>query len=97
MKVAIWGVWHVHAKDYVVTNSASRNILPGEYTSKGGNFLQGCLIGQGSVHTDAAFRALQAIGYNGFVALEGDPIGPDEEAAFCKNLQTLHQYIDLYL
>ena len=88
---------HVHAKDYVVTNGASREILPGEYTSKGGNYLQGCLIGQGSVHTDAAFRALQAIGYTGFVALEGDPIGPDEESAFCKNLETLNRYIDLYM
>ena len=90
-------VVHVHVKDYVVTDAASRNKLPGEYTSKGGNYLQGCLIGEGSVHTDDAFRALQTMGYKGFVALEGDPIGPDEEASFRKNLETVNRYIDTYL
>lgn len=88
---------HVHAKDYIVTNGTSREILPGEYTSKGGNFLRGCLIGEGSVHTEDAFKALQAIGYKGFVALEGDPIGPDEEASFRKNLEIVTGYIHQYL
>ena len=88
---------HVHAKDYIVTNGTSREILPGEYTSKGSNFLRGCLIGEGSVHTEDAFKALQAIGYKGFVALEGDPIGPDEEASFRENLEIVTGYIHQYL
>lgn len=88
---------HVHAKDYIVTDGTSREILPGEYTSKGGNYLQGCLIGEGSVHTEDSFKALQAIGYKGFVALEGDPIGPDEEASFRKNLEIVTGYIHQYL
>lgn len=88
---------HVHAKDYIVTDGTSREILPGEYTSKGGNFLRGCLIGEGSVHTEDAFKALQAIGYKGFVALEGDPIGPDEEASFRENLEIVTGYIRQYL
>ena len=56
-----------------------------------------CLIGEGSVHTDAAFRTLQAMGYQGFVALEGDPIGPDEEASFRKNMETVTGYMNTYL
>lgn len=88
---------HVHAKDYIVTDGKSRRMEPGEYTSKGGNYLRGCLIGQGSVRTEAAFRTLQVIGYKGFVALEGDPIGPDEEASFCKNLETVCGLIERYL
>lgn len=88
---------HVHVKDYLVTPGGSRGALPGEYTSKGGNYLRGCLIGEGSVNTDAAFRALQAMGYKGFVALEGDPIGPDEEASFQKNLETVTRYMETYL
>ena len=88
---------HVHAKDYIVTDGTSREIRTGEYTSKGGNFLRGCLIGEGSVHTEDAFKALQAIGYKGFVALEGDPIGPDEEASFRKNLEIATGYIHQYL
>ena len=88
---------HVHAKDYIVTNGRSREIRSGEYTSKGDNFLRGCLIGEGSVHTEDAFKALQAIGYKGFVALEGDPIGPDEEASFRKNLEIVTGYIHQYL
>ena len=88
---------HVHAKDYVVTPGASRPKEDGEYTSRGGNYLRGCRIGEGSVRTEEAFRALQAIGYRGFVSLEGDPIGPDEEASFCQNLRTVTGYIEKYL
>ena len=90
-------VVHVHVKDYIVTDGTSREKLPDEYTSKGGNYLRGCLIGEGSVHTDDAFHALQAMGYKGFVALEGDPIGPDEDASFRKNLETVNRYMDTYL
>ena len=88
---------HVHAKDYIVTAGTSRPIEAGEYTSKGGNFLKGCLIGEGSVNTAAAFQALRAMDYKGFVALEGDPIGPDEEASFRKNQQTVTRYLETYL
>lgn len=88
---------HVHVKDYLVTDGSSRQIQEGEYTSRDGNYLKGCLIGEGSVHTDAAFEALRAIGYRGYVALEGDPIGPDEEASFCKNLETVTKYMNTHL
>ena len=88
---------HVHAKDYIVTDGSTRPMAEGEYRTRGGNYLQGCLIGEGSVHTASAFQALQAIGYHGSVALEGDPIGPDEEASFCKNLETVNRYIQQYL
>ena len=88
---------HVHVKDYIVTDGSSRPIEDGEYVSKGGNYLKPCLVGQGSVHTDVAFGALKAIGYHGVVALEGDPIGPDEEASFRKNQETVTQYMNLYL
>lgn len=88
---------HVHAKDYIVTPGGSRQAESDEYTSKGGNYLRGCLIGEGSVRTDAAFRALQAMGYKGFVSLEGDPIGPNEEVSFQKNLETVTGYIARYL
>ena len=88
---------HVHVKDYLVTPGGSRNPHPDEYTSRGGNYLKGCLIGTGNVNTGSAFAALRAIGYQGALALEGDPIGPDEETAFCKNLETIIRYIDRYL
>ena len=88
---------HVHVKDYLVTPGGSRNPDLDEYTSRGGNYLKGCLVGTGSVNTGAAFAALRAIGYQGALALEGDPIGPDEEASFCKNLETVTRYIETYL
>lgn len=88
---------HVHVKDYIVTAGSSREIQPGEYTSRGGNYLRDCLVGEGSVHTDAAFQALKDMGYNGIVSLEGDPLGPDEEASFCKNQETVIRYMNLYL
>lgn len=85
---------HVHVKDYIVTDGSSRAMEDGEYTSKGGNYLKPCLVGEGSVHTDAAFAALRAMGYHGYIALEGDPLGPDEEASFCKNQETVTRYIE---
>ena len=84
---------HVHAKDYLVSSTP----LPNAYRTRGGNYLQGCRIGEGSVHVEAAFQTLQSIGYKGIVALEGDPIGPDEEAAFCHNLETVRHYMEHYL
>lgn len=84
---------HVHVKDYLVTPGTSREKLPGEYTSRGGNYLAGCLIGQGSVHMEDAFQALKDIGYRGAFSLEGDPIGPDEEASFCKNHKIVEDYL----
>ena len=88
---------HVHAKDYIVTPGTSRSKQEDEYTSRGGNYLRGCLIGEGSVRTDEAFKALRAIGYKGFVALEGDPIGPDEEHSFRQNLDAVCKRITQYL
>lgn len=88
---------HVHTKDYIVTPGGTREIEPDEYTSRGGNYLRGCRIGEGSVHTVAAFKALRSIGYRGAVALEGDPIGPDEEASFRMNMDTVTHYMDIYL
>lgn len=88
---------HVHVKDYLVTPGGSRNPDPDEYTSRGGNYLKGALIGTGSVNTGAAFAALRAIGYQGALALEGDPMGPDEEASFRCNLETINSYIRRYL
>ena len=88
---------HVHVKDYIVTDGTTRAVQEGEYTSKGGNYLRDCLVGAGSVHTETAFQSLQAIGYKGYVALEGGPMGPDEEASFRKNLETVTAYMDRYL
>ena len=88
---------HVHVKDYIVTDGTTRAVQEGEYITKGGNYLRDCLVGQGSVHTETAFQSLQAIGYKGYVALEGGPMGPDEEASFRKNLETVTAYMDRYL
>ena len=88
---------HVHVKDYVVTPGAQRDILPGEYRSKGGNYLRDCLVDTGSVHTQTAFAALQAMDYHGSISLECNPFGTDEEASFLHNLHTIRSYMDRYL
>ena len=84
---------HVHVKDYLIADAPN----DGDYRSRGGSVLRTSLVGEGSVHMDAGFRALQEMGYTGSVALEGDPIGPDEEASFCKNLDAVRQYLTRYL
>lgn len=90
-------VTHVHVKDYLVTPGSLRAQQPGEYRTKGGNYLLDTLVGEGSVHTREAFRMLQKIGYRGAVSLECNPIGPDEEASFRHNLDVINGYIDTYL
>ena len=82
---------HVHVKDYIVSRQ------PGTYRSKGGHSLTDCPIGQGSVHMDAAFLALQKAGYRGIVSLECEPMGEDQEATFCYNYETVRKYMDTYL
>lgn len=88
---------HVHVKDYQVTPGNTREKLPEEYTSRNGNFLLDRLVGQGSVHIRKAFETLTAMGYQGAVALETGPMGPDEEQSFCNNLETVNHYIAAYL
>ena len=88
---------HVHVKDYQVTPGNSREKLPEEYTSRGGNLLLDRLVGQGSVRVQAAFEALKAIGYHGAVALETGPMGSDEEQSFRYNLEVVNRYIAAYL
>lgn len=85
---------HVHVKDYLVTDGCAH---PGAYCSRGGRYLEGCLVGEGSVHIEAAFKVLQAAGYRGVVSLEGDPMGPDEEKSFRKNLDTITDLLKIYL
>lgn len=88
---------HVHVKDYRVTPGAARQIQPGEYRTKGGNYLAGCCVGEGSVNMDQAFLALKEMGYRGALALECDPLGPDELASFRKNVETTCGYMETYL
>lgn len=90
-------ICHVHAKDYRVTPGTARAKEAGEYTTKGGNYLLDCHLGQGHVHLDRAFEALRAVGYYGPISLECSPIGPDEEAGFRGDLDTINSYIGRYL
>jgi len=88
---------HVHVKDYRVTPGFTRSRTSEEYLTKGGNYLLDCPIGEGDVHIEKAFQALQAIGYHGSVSLECSPMGTDETAVFRKNLDIVNRYIHTYL
>ncbi len=61
---------YVHTKDFVVKSGNGANPGRGYFTSRGGNFLKGTIVGHGNVPVVACLRALKNTGYNGFVSIE---------------------------
>ena len=84
-----------HAKDFYVKSKNENNPGPGYFTSRGGNYLKGTVLGHGNVPVRACLSALSAAGYNGYVSLEfegmEDPIealtiGRENFLRFVENL-----------
>lgn len=73
---------HVHAKDYRYGTEPGQ-----EYASVSGRTFSCCALGEGDAKVPQALEALHRIGYIGAISLECPPAGPDERAAFEKNLR----------
>ena len=94
--------YRAYTDDDEEKKSACIRWLRGEYTTK---TEAKSALGVGSIIDDDSWYDyiklwavfFRRIGYKGFVALEGDPIGPDEEASFRKNLEIVTGYIHQYL
>lgn len=72
--------FHVHAKDFHVKSGMLPN--PGEafFSSRGGNYLRGAIIGHGDVPIPQCLAILKKAGYNGFVSIEFEGIEPTNTA-----------------
>lgn len=67
-------VIYVHAKDMILYNGEGHNPGSGSFISRGGNWLRGTVIGQGSIPVKQCLRILKRIGYDGFVSIEFEGI-----------------------
>ena len=61
---------HVHAKDFHVKPGTRDNPGEGWFTSRGGNFLRGSIIGHGEVPVRQCLETLRRAGYDGTVSIE---------------------------
>ena len=62
--------FYVHAKDFIVKSGQGVNPGAGFFTSRGGNFLRGTILGHGDVPVVQCLRALKNAGYDGYAAIE---------------------------
>ena len=61
---------YVHAKDFLFRASGEIDEPQGWLKTRGGNFLQGTVIGNGAVQVKRCLDILKQHGYDGFVSLE---------------------------
>jgi sugar phosphate isomerase/epimerase len=62
--------FHVHAKDFHVKSGLEPNPGTGWFTSRGGNFLRGAIIGHGNVPLLQCIRIMKKNGYNKTLSIE---------------------------
>ncbi len=86
--------FHVHAKDFIVKSGNETNPGNDFFLSRGGNFLRGTIIGHGDVPVLQCLRALDRIGYDGYVSIEFE--GPEDcIAGITIGKENLEKYISL--
>lgn len=61
---------HVHVKDFHIKSGSSLNPGEGFFTSRGGNYLRGAIIGHGDIPVMQCLSILKRAGYDGYVSIE---------------------------
>lgn len=84
---------HVHVKDYIATPKTAPTRPPESYVTRGGNYLQNCPFGCGSVNFAEALRLLRDIAYTGPIALEHPPVPYDKLSIFHDNIRYLERLL----
>ncbi len=62
--------FHVHAKDFHVKPGTLPSPGQGWFTSRGGNYLRGAIIGHGDVPLTQCLRIMKQAGYDGVLSIE---------------------------
>ena len=63
-------VVHVHAKDFFVKSASDPNPGSGWFSSRGGNYLRGTIIGHGNADAAKSLQLIRESGYDGYVTVE---------------------------
>ena len=84
---------HVHAKDFYFKPGDGADPGDGFFTTRGGNYLRGAVIGHGCVPITQCLRTLKRNGYDGFVSIEFEGC-EDNEWAIQTGLDNLRRYAE---
>ncbi len=83
---------YAHAKDFLVKSGNGEDPGQGFFTSRGGNYLRGTIIGHGAVPVRQCLRILKQAGYDGTVAIEFE--GPEDVLeGISIGLENLRRYV----
>jgi sugar phosphate isomerase/epimerase len=83
---------YVHAKDFHVKSAMEPNPGEGYFSSRGGNYLRGAIIGHGNVPILHCLKALKNVNYKGNIAVEFEGMEEPIEAISI-GLANLRRYI----
>ena len=65
---------HVHVKDFHVKSGSEFDPGRDFFTSRGGNYLRGAILGQGNVPVYQCLKIIGSSGYDGYVSIEFEGI-----------------------
>ncbi|HEY5561098.1 MAG TPA: sugar phosphate isomerase/epimerase [Clostridiaceae bacterium] len=85
--------FYAHAKDFHVKSAMLPNPGEGFFSTRGGNYLRGAIIGHGDVPVIPCLKALKNVAYNGYIAIEFEGI-EDTLMAITIGLANLRRYIN---
>ena len=85
---------HVHVKDFHVKSGNEPSPGEGFFTTRGGTYLRGAILGHGNVPILQCLRALSQHGYDGYVSIEFEGM-EDSLTALEIGLRNLKSYIAL--
>ncbi len=84
---------HVHAKDFHIKSGNGFNPGRGFFTSRGGNYLRGAVIGHGDIPVVQCLSILKRAGYDGYVSIEFEGI-EDNITGVEIGLENLKRFIE---
>lgn len=85
---------HVHVKDFHIKSGSEPNPGKGFFTSRGGTYLRGAILGHGNVPVYQCLRILKQSGYDGYVSIEFEGM-EDNLPALEIGLVNLKNYISM--
>jgi sugar phosphate isomerase/epimerase len=84
-------ILHAHTKDFFVRDGLLPNPGAGWFTSRGGNYLRGTIVGQGNVPISKCVGMIKNSGYTGNFSIEFEGI-EDNIFALTTGLANLNSY-----
>ncbi len=76
-------IYHAHVKDFKICKN-------GTYTTRGGNHLIDCSLGEGDAELEKSCKVLSDMGYTGCISLECMMVDETEEKILLNNIEYLH-------